>query len=165
MAELSFNEQERIARQLEAIEGRFEELSIRITLPEVIADSALFTSLMREHAEMEELNAIAVAYRRLREEIAAAQELLEDPDMREMAREELLSSMSAWRPIPRLRASPCCPRTRTTTRTPFLKYAPARAAMRQVSSARSFCACTLTTQPLRAGNLSSSRTVPRNLAA
>ena len=89
MAELSYNEQERIARQLESIEGRFEELSIRITLPEVIADSALFTRLIREHADMEELNAIAVSYRRLREEIAAAQELLADPDMREMAKEEL----------------------------------------------------------------------------
>ena len=33
MPELSYNAQERIARQLESIEGRFEELSIRITLP------------------------------------------------------------------------------------------------------------------------------------
>ncbi|MBQ8506723.1 MAG: peptide chain release factor 1 [Clostridia bacterium] len=78
-----------MARQLEAIEGRFEELSIRITLPEVISDSALFTRLMREHSDMEELNAIAVEYRRLREEIEAAKELLADPDMREMAEEEL----------------------------------------------------------------------------
>jgi len=30
---MTYNELERIARQLEAIEGRFEELSIRITLP------------------------------------------------------------------------------------------------------------------------------------
>ena len=43
MPELSYNAQERIARQLESIEGRFEELSIRITLPEVISDSALCT--------------------------------------------------------------------------------------------------------------------------
>ena len=48
MAEISFNEQERITRQLEAIEGRFEELSIRITLPEVISDSALFRSEMSD---------------------------------------------------------------------------------------------------------------------
>jgi len=89
MPALTYNEQERIARQLESIEGRFEELSIRITLPEVIADSALFTRLIREHADMEELNAIAVEFRRLREEIAAAEELLEDADMREMAQEEL----------------------------------------------------------------------------
>ena len=90
MPELSYNAQERIARQLESIEGRFEELSIRITLPEVISDSALFTRLIREHADLEELNAIAVEYRRLREEIAAAEELLADPDMREMAEEELV---------------------------------------------------------------------------
>ncbi|MDO5324313.1 MAG: peptide chain release factor 1 [Clostridia bacterium] len=79
-----------MARQLESIEGRFEELSIRITLPEVISDSALFTRLIREHAELEELNAIAVEHRRLREEIAAAEELLSDPDMRQMAEEELV---------------------------------------------------------------------------
>ena len=90
MPELSYNAQERIARQLESIEGRFEELSIRITLPEVISDSALFTRLIREHAELEELNAIALEHRRLREEIAAAEELLADPDMREMAEEELV---------------------------------------------------------------------------
>ena len=90
MPELSYNAQERIARQLESIEGRFEELSIRITLPEVISDSALFTQLIREHADLEELNAIAVEHRRLREEIAAAEELLSDPDMREMAEEELV---------------------------------------------------------------------------
>ena len=46
----SFNEQERIAAQLEAIQGRYEELSIRITLPEVISDTATFTRLMREHS-------------------------------------------------------------------------------------------------------------------
>ena len=89
MAELTFNEQERIARQLESVEGRYEELSIRITLPEVIADSALFTSLMREHAELEPLNAIAVSFRRLQEELNAARELLDDPDLREMAKEEI----------------------------------------------------------------------------
>lgn len=85
----TFNEQERIARQLEAIEGRFEELSIRITLPEVIADTPLFTKLMREHSEMTELNDIAVAYRKLLEDIDGAREMLEDPDMAEMAEEEL----------------------------------------------------------------------------
>ena len=89
MPDISFNEQERIARQMESIEGRFDELSIRITLPEVIADSALFTRLMREHAELAELNETAVHFRRLREEISSAEELLNDPDMREMAQEEL----------------------------------------------------------------------------
>ena len=85
----NFNEQERIVRQLETVEARFEELSIRITLPEVIADTPLFTRLMREHSEMSELNDLAVTYRKLLEDIDAARELLEDPDMAEMAEEEL----------------------------------------------------------------------------
>ena len=89
MPDLTYNEQDRLARQLETIEGRFEELSIRITLPEVISDSALFTKLMREHADLEPLNDVAVRFRRLHEEIAAAQDLLDDPDMHEMAKEEL----------------------------------------------------------------------------
>ena len=84
-----FNEQDRIARQLESIEARFEELSIRITLPEVIADTPLFTKLMREHSEMSELNELAVSYRRLLEDIDSTREMLEDPDMAEMAEEEL----------------------------------------------------------------------------
>ena len=85
----TYNEQERIARQLEAIEGRYVELSIRITQPEVIADTPTFTRLMREHSEMSELNDIAVKYRKLLSDIVSAQEMLEDPDMAEMAQEEL----------------------------------------------------------------------------
>ena len=89
MQSTQFNEQERIAAQLEAIQGRYEELSIRITLPEVIADTPTFTKLMREHSELGELNDIAVAYRKLLDDIDAAREMLDDPDMAELAREEL----------------------------------------------------------------------------
>ena len=89
MQSVSFNEQERIAAQLEAIQGRYEELSIRITLPEVIADTATFTKLMREHSELAELNDIAAAYKKLLDDIEGAREMLDDPDMAELAREEL----------------------------------------------------------------------------
>jgi len=85
----NFNERERIARQLEAVEGRFEELSIRITLPEVISDTALFTQLMREHSELSPLNDVAVQFRTMLNQIDEATEMLEDPDMADMAKEEL----------------------------------------------------------------------------
>ena len=85
----NFNERERIARQLEAVEGRFEELSIRITLPEVISDTALFTRLMREHSELSPLNDVAVKFRTMLNQIDEATEMLEDPDMADMAKEEL----------------------------------------------------------------------------
>ncbi len=87
----SYNEQERIARQLETVEARFEELSIRITLPEVIADTPTFTRLMREHSELSELNDLAAAYRRLLENIDQAEEMRADPDMAELAEEELIT--------------------------------------------------------------------------
>ncbi|NLF27622.1 MAG: hypothetical protein GX592_06955, partial [Clostridiales bacterium] len=57
--ERNFDEGARILSQLEAVEGRFEELSIRITLPEVIQDTQLFAKLMREHSELSELNEVA----------------------------------------------------------------------------------------------------------
>ncbi len=82
---------ERIARKLEDVENRFEELSVRVTLPEVIADTALFTKLMREHSEMSELAEFAVSYRRLLEDVGEARAMAagDDPDMAEMGREEL----------------------------------------------------------------------------
>ena len=75
--------------QLESVEARYEELSIRITLPEVIADTQLFAKLMREHSDLAELNEIARNCRALAEQLDEANELLNDPDMAEMAREEV----------------------------------------------------------------------------
>ena len=160
MAELSYNEQERIARQLESIEGRFEELSIRITLPEVIADSALFTRLIREHADMEELNAIAVSYRRLREEIAAAQELLADPDMREMAKEELEELNRRLEDATQAARIALLPRDPDDHKNAVLEVRAGAGG----DEAGLFGACTRTMPPPRAGSLKSSRMVPRSWA-
>ena len=84
-------EQARILAQLESIEARYEELSIRITLPEVIADTQLFAKLMREHSDLAELNEIARNCRALAEQLnralhAARIALLpKDPDDRKNA--------------------------------------------------------------------------------
>ena len=82
---------ERIALKLEAVEGRFEELGVRITQPEVIADPPLLQKLMREHSELAEQAEFAKAYRKLREDIDTAREMVEgdDPDLADMGREEL----------------------------------------------------------------------------
>ncbi|MBQ8954369.1 MAG: peptide chain release factor 1, partial [Clostridia bacterium] len=82
-----------MARKLEAVEGRFEELGVRITQPEVIADPPLLQKLMREHSELMEQAAFARDYRKLLEDIDTAREMAEsgDADMAEMGREELES--------------------------------------------------------------------------
>ena len=89
MQETGFNESARIAAQLESIESRFEELSIRITLPEVIADTPLFTRLMREHSDLSVLNDIAIQFKTLTNHLKEAQEMLCDPDMAELAEAEI----------------------------------------------------------------------------
>ncbi|MBQ4619615.1 MAG: peptide chain release factor 1 [Clostridia bacterium] len=80
-----------MARQMEAIEGKFEELSIRITLPEVISDTQLFQKLMREHSDMTEIAEAAKNYCKLIRHIEEAREMAEsgDEEMAEMAKEEL----------------------------------------------------------------------------
>ncbi len=71
------------------MEGRYEELSIRITLPEVIQDAALLQKLMREHNELMELAEFAREFRRKAEAAEGARAMLDDPELCEMAREEL----------------------------------------------------------------------------
>ena len=82
---------ERIARKLEAVEGRFEELGVRVTQPEVIADPPLLQKLMREHSELQEQAEFARFFRKLREDIDTARERAQgdDPELAEMGREEL----------------------------------------------------------------------------
>ncbi len=81
----------RIAGKLEALEAQYQELSVRITLPEVIADAPLFQKLMREHSALSENAEFAVGFRKTMEDIAAAEEMAngDDAEMKEMAEEEL----------------------------------------------------------------------------
>ena len=67
-----YDEQARVRRQLEAVRGQFEELSIRVTLPEVVADRALFQRLMREHSELSDMAEVADQYLKLCGEADAA---------------------------------------------------------------------------------------------
>lgn len=75
--------------QAERLAGRYEELSIQISQPEVIADMPLWRKLVREHSELEQVHAAVGEYRRLCGELEAARELLADEDMADMAREEI----------------------------------------------------------------------------
>ena len=88
---MNVQDTERIYAQLQAINGKFEELSIRITLPEVIADTELFRQLMQEHSDMAENAQFAKEYCQLVQEIEDVKEMLSAPeeDIRQMAKEEL----------------------------------------------------------------------------
>ena len=78
-----------IDEQLKAIELRYQELEARLAANETYSDPELVSKLNREQKELEPL---VTAYRGLQKaqaDLAGAEELLGDPEMRELAQQEL----------------------------------------------------------------------------
>ena len=83
---------ESLLDKLDGLEARFQEVRLLITDPSVIADMKRFVKLNREYRDLEPVVAARKEYIRLQENIAEAKELManeSDPEMRQMAREEL----------------------------------------------------------------------------
>ncbi len=80
--------------KMETLERRYDEVSNLLGQPEVISKRSEFTKLSKEHAELSELVEAWRDYNKLRGELADARAIIDnesDPDMRELAREELRS--------------------------------------------------------------------------
>ena len=75
--------------KLEWIASRYEELSEAIVQPEVIADTVKYQACLKERAALEEQAEAWRRYQTLLEGIAQAREMIDDPDLADMAREEL----------------------------------------------------------------------------
>ena len=80
--------------RLDWVRGRYEELSMLLSQPEVVADQARWQRLLREHAPLEPLFQACGQYEQLLAQRSEADEMLRDPDLADMAREEL-ESLSA----------------------------------------------------------------------
>lgn len=83
--------QQQVLTRLQELETKFEALNEEIVRPEVIQNTARYTTLIKQHAE---LDGIVNAYRRLlvvETGISDSKELLKeaDPEMRELAAEEI----------------------------------------------------------------------------
>lgn len=77
--------------KMETLGRRREEVESLLGQPDVISNRSQFTKLSREHAELHDLTNAWVAYRKLRQEIDEAKEMVAsetDSEMRELAREE-----------------------------------------------------------------------------
>ncbi len=75
--------------KLKGIEQRFQEIQEQLADPAVYADAALLKKLSREQKELEPVAAASRAYRKTTEDLEAAKELLGDPELKEMAQEEI----------------------------------------------------------------------------
>ena len=78
-----------LMERLEALEARYDELQVRLSQPETLADMDTWRRLMKEHADMEELMTAFAEYKTVVSNIEEAKEMLEDADLRDMAKEEL----------------------------------------------------------------------------
>ncbi len=77
-----------IREKLEAAQGRFEELGQRLSDPHILEDIEKYQALSREYAELEPLVERFEAYRSWQERAEQSQELLDDPELGEMAASE-----------------------------------------------------------------------------
>lgn len=74
---------------------RYDEIGELLEIPEIYADPARLRALTREQKELEPVVAAYRAYRAAEDAIAEAEALLSDPELGEMAREELKETKAA----------------------------------------------------------------------
>ena len=81
-----------LLNRLEGLDARYEEIGTLITDPSVIADQIRYVKLTKEYKHLEDLLNAANKYKKLLADIEDAKFLIaneSDPDIREMAKEEL----------------------------------------------------------------------------
>ncbi len=86
-------------QKLEAVEKRYEELNKKIADPEIIARTSEWTGYMKEHAEIEEVVLKYKEYKKVLQQLDDAEAMLSDPEMKELAEEDI---KSAKEQIPKL---------------------------------------------------------------
>ncbi|WP_295607402.1 peptide chain release factor 1 [uncultured Lamprocystis sp.] len=82
----------RIRDRLERMDERFSEITLLLSDPETQSNTGRFRDLSREYAQLEPLVNCFARYRDTETEMAAAQELLADPEMTELARDEIAAA-------------------------------------------------------------------------
>jgi peptide chain release factor 1 len=75
--------------KLDQLTQRLQEVSDLVSQPDVTGDMDQYRKLTREHAELEPLVALYAAYTKAETDANTAQEMLNDPDMKDFAQEEI----------------------------------------------------------------------------
>lgn len=140
-----------IVAKLEALYERHEEVQALLGDAATIADQDKFRALSREYAQLSDVARCYTDWRQLQDDIEAAQMMLDDPEMREMAQEELREAKEKGEQMEQQLQVLLLPKTRTTSVTRLLKFAPVPAAMKRRCS-RAICSvCTAVTRNHAAG--------------
>ena len=81
--------------KLENVEKRYEELTKLISDPEVISNHEEWQKLMKEHASIEDVVLKFREYKKVKQAMEEAEELLHDPEMKELAEIEYYEKKEA----------------------------------------------------------------------
>ncbi len=74
--------------KLEIVEKRYEELTKMISDPEIISNQAEWQKFMKEHASIEEVVLKYREYKKVKQSMEEAKEMLQDPELKELAEAE-----------------------------------------------------------------------------
>lgn len=83
-----------LRRKLEALAERREEIERLLADPQVVADTARFRGLSREFAQLEPVATAMAEEARAKADLAGAEALRADPEMRELAEEEISAAQA-----------------------------------------------------------------------
>ena len=78
--------------KLETVEKRYEELTQKISDPEIIANNNEWRKLVKEHSSMEDVVLKYREYKQVQNNMEEAKEMMEDKEMKELAEEEYNTS-------------------------------------------------------------------------
>ncbi len=78
-----------IRQKLDLLADRLDEIDRMLAAPDAAGDMTQFTRLSRERAEVEPVVTHYMAFRQAENDLAEAQAMLDDPEMREFAEEEI----------------------------------------------------------------------------
>ncbi len=79
-------------QKLDAVEARYEELTKKISDPEVIANQNEWKEFMKEHAEIEPIVEKYREYKKTKKAMEDAEEMMSDPELKELAEAEMLEA-------------------------------------------------------------------------
>ncbi len=78
--------------KLELVEKRYDELTIQISDPKIISNNNEWKKLVKEHSSMEDVVTKYREYKKTENDMNEAKEMMEDPEMKDLAEEEYYSS-------------------------------------------------------------------------
>ena len=76
-------------QKLEEVEKRYNELTEKISNPEIIANQSEWTKLMKEHADIQDVVEKYREYKKVKQDLEDAKLMLEDKELKELAEAEI----------------------------------------------------------------------------